>query len=116
MKFFELCKKVSQNSDHQDHRHGSCITRGNKLISVGCNKKRTHPKSLHRFKHLHAEVSAIVNAKQDLEGCSIYIYRQIKDGTPSLSRPCDSCMMLIKEVGIKKIYYSNNGSYTEELI
>lgn len=44
---------------------------------------------------LHSEAKAIINAKTDLEGCSIYV---------SLF-PCNECAKLIIESGIKYIYY-----------
>ncbi len=116
MKFFTLAKKLSYHSDHTQHRHGSVITRRNKIVSVGYNKNRTSPRSPHKWNRLHAETVAIINAKEDLNGCEIYIYRETKHGDPAMSRPCPSCYSQIKEAGIKKIYYSVDGSFKEEIV
>ena len=45
----------------------------------------------------------------------LYIYREFKDGTKALAKPCASCQRLIKELGIKKIYYTTNDGYIQEI-
>lgn len=114
LKFFDLAKKVSKLSNHSHHRLGSVIVRGSKIVSVGTNKVKTHPRSTHPFHSLHSEMAAILLAKQELYGCEIYVYRETKDGIPALSKPCIYCLPLIQESGIKKIHYSVNGSYKTE--
>lgn len=93
---------------------GAVIYRGSTVIGVGFNKIKSHPKLANedRFYSLHAEMSAIINAKQDLKGCSIYVYREFKDGNVALSKPCNLCMPSIIESGITKIYYTDDKSET----
>jgi dCMP deaminase len=116
IKFFDLAKTLSKHSDHPQHKLGAVITRGNKVVSIGYNKNKTHTKSNHCWKRLHAEISAIIKARQDLTGCSIYIYREKKDGSFGLARPCHTCMLAIKEAGITKAHYTTEKGYTEEKI
>jgi dCMP deaminase len=115
-KFFNLAKKLSLHSTHPQHKLAAVVTRRNKVISLGFNKYKTSPRSPHPFYSLHAEVSAIINAKQDLQGCSIYVYRETKNGTLGLSRPCHSCLNAIQEAGIKVMYYCTPEGYKEEIV
>ncbi len=115
-KYFDICRKLASHSDHPQHKHGCVIVRGNKVVSLGYNKNSTHTRSLHPHKRLHAEVSAIVKAGEDLSNCSIYIYRETKSKTPAMSRPCESCFQLIVESGIKTVYYSVTNGYKEEYV
>jgi deoxycytidylate deaminase len=109
MKKFRLAKLISIHSLHQ-HKIGAVIYKNNKPISVGFNKIKSHPKLANedRFYALHAEMSAIINAKQDLTNCTIFVYREYKDGKPALAKPCDNCLSSIIESGIKKIFYSDS--------
>jgi deoxycytidylate deaminase len=116
LKFFDLAKKVSKLSNHGHHKLGSVIVRGSKIISVGTNKLKTHPRSTHPHHSLHAEMAAVLLAKQDLYGCEIYVYREIKSGVPAMARPCVYCHPFLKEAGIKEIHYSvKNGFQTEKI-
>lgn len=110
-KWFELAKKLSKCSSYPQHKHGAVIVRKNKVVSLGFNKASTHPKSNHKYKHIHAEVHAILMAKVPLEGCSLYVYRETKDGVPAMSKPCASCEEFIKLAGITKVYYSILGGF-----
>lgn len=94
----------------EPNRHGCIIVRGRKIISRGWNKSKTHPaaKNYHS-KHFHAELSAIVAANEgDLEGSDLFVCRIYRrpDGQLGMSRPCKVCMGLIKEAGIRRVYYT----------
>jgi deoxycytidylate deaminase len=103
--------KMSQRSD-MVHRLGAVIfnNRGqvincdyNRWLFIG-QKKRAIP-----FKtSIHAEQGAIVGcSRQELWGSSIYVYR----ANGALAKPCYNCEALIRDVGIRNIFYSdgNNG-------
>lgn len=116
IKFFDLAKKISKLSNHGHHKLGSVIVRGSKIISVGTNKIKTHPRSTHPFHSLHSEMAAVLLAKQDLTNCEIYVYRETKSGIPAMARPCIYCLPFIKEAGIKEVHYSITGNYKTEKI
>jgi dCMP deaminase len=116
IRFFDLAKKVSKLSNHTRHQLGAVIVRGSKVVSVGINNIKTHPKSPHPYKSLHCEMSAILLAKQDLTGCEIYVYREVKTGAPAMSRPCVYCMPFIQDTGITQIHYTVNSGYKTESI
>lgn len=115
-KFFDLAKTIAKHSDHPNHQLGAVITKKNKIISFGFNKNKTHTRSNHEWKRLHAEISAIIKSKQDLIGSEIYVYRETKLGTLGMARPCSSCMAAIKEAGIKKMYYTTSTGFMEEIV
>ncbi len=127
IKFFKLAEQVSKNSDHHQYMIGAVISKKNRVISNGCNTlKKTHPLQALYAKltnnpeaiYLHAEMSAIVRAKEvDLEGATIHIFRRGLGGELRNSRPCDSCMRALIKRGIKKIHYTTDRGYaTEELL
>lgn len=116
LKFFHLAKVISRSSDHPQHPMGAVIARGNKLVSIGHNKNKTHPKaSKHPFQRIHAELSAILNSREDLRGCDIYVYRETRNGTTGMAKPCIACESLIREVGISRVYYSDIDGFKEEI-
>lgn len=116
LKFFDLAKKVSKLSNHKHFQIGSVIVRGSKIISVGTNNIKTHPRSPHPFSSLHSEMAAILLAKQDLKGCDLYVFREIKNGTLALSRPCEYCWKMISGSGIEEVHYTTNGGHKTEQV
>lgn len=104
---FELAKKLSKKSDHPKFQMGCVIVSKNRIVGVGFNQMKTHTKSTHAFKTLHAEISALIgNTYEDLRNCSIYVYRETKDGKPAMAKPCPTCELALREAGIKNVYYS----------
>ena len=117
MNFFELAKKLSYKSDYPPHKLGAVVVRKNSIVGIGFNKTKTHPKAKTRFKTIHAEMAAILNCQQeDLSGCSIYVYRETKDKQLALAKPCECCLELIRQVGIKDIYYTDTDGFKYERI
>jgi deoxycytidylate deaminase len=107
VRHFITAKKYSLKSDHPYYRLGAVIVRGNRVIATGWNKYKTSPKSPHPFKHIHAEVAALINCGEKAKGADIYVYREGKDGVPRLSKPCFSCLRAIKSAGIKRVFYTD---------
>lgn len=115
MNFFKLAKKMSYKSTHNKHKIGGVLVKKSKIISLGFNKSKTHTKSTHLFKHIHCELDCILGiSKEELLGASIYLYRQNKDGTVAMSRPCKWCYEMLKEAGIKTVYYTDCGNFKKE--
>jgi dCMP deaminase len=112
--FFRLARQLAKYSHHPDYQFGAVVVKGSRVVSVGCNKYKTHPKAKSEFNRIHAELGAILNAKTDLTGATIYVYRETRHGIPALARPCKHCQAVIKAAGIKKMYYSGEGEYCYE--
>ena len=116
MKFrhFEIARRASLRSDHPLHHLGAVVAKGNRVIATGYNRYRTNPKSSHPYKHLHAEMDALIRAGDKARGADLYVYREGKDGAPRLGKPCRSCMSLIQGAGIRRIFYTDLMRVTEE--
>jgi deoxycytidylate deaminase len=89
----------------------------NNIISIGENSyQKTHPmqsrlaiKTGNRTKeYLHAEIASLVKNNKKPE--SIVIIRMINNGKVKMAKPCQVCMLAIKEAKIKYIYYTNDNS------
>lgn len=106
---------MSQKSSHPDHKIGGCIVNKSKIVSVGFNKPKTHVKSNHPYKNIHCELDCILGVDRELlKNATIYLYRETSKGVPAISKPCQWCSLLLKEVGISKICYSFEGDYKME--
>lgn len=106
LRLMDIARKVSKTGDYK-FRHGAVIARGSRVLGLGINSTKTHPKSNSRFKTIHAEHQALINSGlNEINGTTAYVYRETKQGTPANSKPCTSCAELLKASGIKKVYYS----------
>lgn len=125
--YFRAAKAVSELSDYPKHKLGCVVVRGHRVISSGHNHKhKCNPlqAKLDTAKYgvecpgkLHAEIMALLplmRDKIDLRNASIYIHRQHKDGTLAMARPCSSCQKVIKQLGIKKVFYTIENGYAVE--
>ena len=98
-------------SNHR-FRVGAVIYNGNRnsVLGRGFNiGDKTHPRSPHPFRSIHAEFAAFLVAfrqRSDLHRSSIYVHRLLANGKPGLSKPCTWCMGLLNNVGIKEVYWS----------
>ena len=128
-KYFEKARQVAQLSDYYKTHIGCIAVYHGNIISIGCNCNKTHPaqKYYNRFRKksedllpkLHAEINCINQIKNsdiNFSKVKLYIYRIRKDQPFGLSRPCPSCMAVIKDIGIKDIYYTTNDGYAHERI
>lgn len=126
LKFFRLASLASESSSYPKLHIGAVIVSGNKLVSVGANKWRTHTKQKkytpYRYNTVweadedvgrcHAEMDAIIRAgRSDLSGATIYVYRQDMNGHLAESKPCGACMQAIKEAGIRDVFYTSRDGY-----
>lgn len=114
LRFLELAKELSDKSDHHTHKIGCVIARGNKILGTGFNIMKTHPKSPHAYRSVHAEFMAAMNANCDVEGATAYIFRQQKSGKWAIAKPCSSCWKFLMELGVTEVVYSFEGTYRVE--
>ena len=130
LRYFEIAKNISLSSTYPKIKIGAIVVIKKHIISFGVNSTKSHPiqKIYNKFRFdemnrysnhsLHAEVHALVSVPNnvDLSDANIYIYRQNMNGKLAMCRPCCSCMKMIKDYGIKKIYYTTEDGYCEEWI
>ena len=127
--FFEAAEAMSKTSEFPRVHIGCVVTNGNhRIISSGVNSTKTHPiqkkYNKERFDEdtthsLHAELDGLLPLLKeniDFSKVEVYTYRELYDGTMAMSRPCPSCMKLIKDLGIRNIYYTTQDGYAHEEI
>ena len=115
-RLLSLAKKLSLKSNHHTHIHGCVIAKGNKVLGTGFNTLKTHPASPHNWKSIHAEFMAVLSANFNVRGATVYVFRQQKDGSPAMSRPCSSCWKYLKDQGVKNVVYTFEGNFKEERV
>ena len=127
MRGFRYAKIASEQSDFHLQHIGAALMYGSKLIAVGYNSEKTHSnqKIYNRFRNfdtsqmpnkLHAEMMVLNKVQYldiDFSKAELYIWRGGKNG-PLLSKPCPACEARIREMGIRKVFYTGNDSYIEE--
>lgn len=127
---FSLAKSVSKFSNYKGSKCqiGCVIVQGKRIISSGYNSEKTSTlqKKYNRYRFdadspakIHAEVSALtplIHTNIEFKKIKLFTYREHKDGSLAMSRPCKSCMELIKQLGIQYIYYTTDDGYCEEII
>jgi cytidine deaminase len=82
-------------------RLAAILAHGSNVCAYGINEPRADsfvPSST------HAEVAALRNV-YSAEGMDLYVSRILADGTPACSKPCESCMKIIREKKVERIHY-----------
>jgi hypothetical protein len=100
--------------------HIAVLVKKNKIVKIGWNKNRTHPKtkefpyvgSKEKYSRInvgiHAELDVILKSgKDDLSGYDLMVLRVDGTGRLNSSKPCIGCQSAIRQFGIKNIYFSN---------
>lgn len=99
-------RALAKKSDHKWAHHVAVITSGRTIVAVGYNKGE-----------IHAEQMAVRKMRfLGLEGTRLYSLRIRRDGRMGASRPCTDCEKIIRESGIKVIFYSGYDGGQERLI
>jgi deoxycytidylate deaminase len=88
-------------------KHFTFILDGNKIISIGWNSKKTHPKTKkwYPYPYIHSEFMAVNQLRRNLKGLTI-VNTRIVHGEMALSKPCKYCREMLRFYGAKRIYYS----------
>lgn len=127
-RLFAAARAAAHESDFKT-KVGCVITLKSNILATGKSSNKTSPmqKRYNRYRHfandkhtehkLHSEIQALQKIKfldVDRKKLSIYTYREFKDGSYALARPCPGCIAALKEFGIYNIYYTTNGGLAYE--
>ena len=117
----EKIKTIASRAQHSQFRIGAMILVKGIPISFGSNHQtKTHPlmKQYDEHKTIHAELSAILKVKDKtiLNGATMVVYREHKNGELANSKPCHACSAILKDFGFKTIIYTNNNKWNIEKI
>ena len=131
--FFKAAKKCSGQSNYNGASNvkiGAVAVFRRAIIAQGCNQNKTHPLqqryNIYRYNvngnhycpsKIHAEMELISKIRYldiNFSEVEIYVYRETKDGRKALAKPCLACTKALKDLGIKKVFYTTNDGYCEE--
>ena len=108
-RMFNIAREISLLSNLHRARVGAVVVTGNRILSTACNSQI--PKE-------HAEIAALsplIGKEIEWSKVSIFTYRELKNGKHACSRPCPACSRLIRDLGIKNVYYvDENGNFVKE--
>ena len=132
---FKLARECSLQADYSgccNAKIGSIAVYKGSVLAKGFNTDKTHTAQAkfnkYRYKDTnnmylpakcHSELVTLSKIKYldiDFSKVHLYIYRELKDGTKAMSRPCPSCMAAIRKFGIQWLHYTTpDGIATERL-
>lgn len=115
MRFRHLLQRLAEKSD-SNYKIGALLVKGGSVLNVGFNHKGTS-KLIEKRRHLrpinstvHAEIHAILGIPKSVAaGAVIYTGRFTPSGKVSNSRPCTLCQSILKEMNIRKVFYTVSG-------
>lgn len=103
-------------------RHFTFVFRGQRLVSVGLNSPKTHPRNL-LYRYVgrgevdiaavvgtHSEMSAVMRLEgEDPRGLTLVNTRVNRRGSFDNSRPCRGCADMIRRMGFKAVFHTVKG-------
>ena len=136
-RYFKFAREASKRATYQGSHNfapmiGAVAVYKGSIVATACNTNKTSPLqakyNVYRFRDsntldkAHAEMVLIQKLRWkfgdsiDWSKVHIYLYREYKDGSLAPSRPCPSCMAMLKDFGIKCIMYTTEDGFAEEKI
>ena len=100
---------------------GAALFSSSRLLSVGFNRWHTHPQSDNTAEFnrtLHAEAVAFTRRKHyDPVGgrLTLYVTRNLADGTAGESKPCPNCLALARLAGVSRIHFYGTDGEPKEM-
>ncbi len=94
-------------------RLGAVLIKKKRVISFGINDmRRSHPKQQKYSTKKwaigsHAELKCCIGVDlKDLQKSTMYVARILKNGNPALAKPCQCCQSILREFGVRKVFYT----------
>ena len=133
-RYFKFAREAAKWADYQGTRSapaiGAVAIYKGSLVAEAWNTNKTSPLqqryNVYRYQDsdtpckMHCETQLCQRLRWKFgdnikwDKVEIYLYREYKNGALAPSRPCPSCMAMLKDFGIKKIYYTTEDGYVEE--
>ena len=135
-RYFKFAKQAAQWADYKGTRSapaiGAIAVYKGSIVADAWNTNKTSPLqaryNVYRYEpadtpcKAHCETQLIQKLRWrfgdglDWTKVHIYLYREYKDGKLAPSRPCPSCMAMLRDLNIKKIMYTTEDGFAEEKI
>ena len=100
-----------------EHRcsHIAFLIRCGKIVHIGTNSCKSHPKTLeydyknHQLVGLHAELNVCMKSgKEDLKDFKMVVIRFNRNNKMANSKPCCGCQSVIKQFNVGEVWYSTD--------
>lgn len=118
-----VIKKAVNEAKQSTHQHqmGAVIFNKKIIVSTGRNYpsrsvKHLHPRFIRWQGSLHAEADAIIKARRDLKGYSMFVVRINNRGEFRLAYSCLYCLDYLNFVLIRELYYTTNEGTIERVV
>lgn len=134
-RFFEMAKECAEESDFSGASKakigcvavykGTIIAKGFNTMKTSptqkqYNKRRFNTDTNHYYPSFnHAETMIYKKIRYldiDFSKVKIYLFRSLRNGSIAMSRPCPSCFAMLRDLGIKEIYYTTPDGFAHETI
>ena len=124
---YELACQASMKSDFGKCQTGAVAIYHNKVLATGWNSDKlsvlqaryNRERGFDGYKYkssIHAEMMVVNKIKYldiDFSQVRIFVWRGKQQ--PMISRPCPACEKAIRDLGIRKVFYTGNNSYIAEV-
>lgn len=127
-KFIEILPRLIEEASKGQNKYqlAAALIKGQKFLSKPCANSARNMCRGHACGSLHAEAHAILDyfgkdlmytaknggsffvAKNKKIKCDLVVIRINRDDKICKSRPCYNCLSMMKGVGIRKVYYTDN--------
>ena len=104
---YPLCLEIPRQK-----KHVSLILHKNRVIAIGTNSFKTHPKAKeigYHYEEMHSELEAYQRVPRTFKSKKLVLlnFRFNRFGNLRMSRPCELCLPWCKEI-FNEIYYTND--------
>lgn len=129
-RYLNMARDVGKRSKFPKYHLGAVAIYKGSLLAAGCNSKKTNPRQmlLNRergwradanefYNPVHAELACLSKIRYldiDFAKVRLYIYREHKNGIKAMARPCLACRKMIKDMGIKEVWYTTEDGFAYE--
>ena len=127
--YYKKAKQISKLSTYDRICIGCIAVYRKNIIGIGYNQAKTNPMQIKYSKYrncsnidsinnyLHAEmacVNQIKNLDIDFSKVKLFVYREDNKRAMRICKPCGACERAIRDLGIKRVYYTDTNKYVRE--
>lgn len=126
-RYVEISKALMPDELDTKTFHTTFIVKKGRIQKIGINSTKTHPRNL-LYKYVgkegkdirtmigvHSELNAIIRyGREDCSDCTFINVRIDKNGNVAIAAPCKGCQNVLRQVGFKQVYYTNDTGVFEE--
>ena len=124
--YYNKAKRISRISTYDRVRIGCIAVYKKNIIGIGYNQAKTNPMQLKYSpyrgiktvnNYIHAEMACLNQIKNldiDFSKVKLFIYREDAQKNIRICKPCGACERAIRDLGIKKVYYTDTNKYVRE--